>query len=116
MSRFYQSCCQPCAGVPDPCKDLAAELYRLTCCWLMHRYEEATFAKLPALFEGFFQSEVSSSYMYYVLCRLCFTETDTEVAPSSLLGFVVETLPRFESFQPLERRSFVLLVSWAAIA
>ena len=46
----------------------------------------------------------------------CFTETDTEVAPSSMLGFVVETLPHFESFQPLERRSFVLLVSWAAIA
>lgn len=21
-------------------QDLAAELYRLTCCWLMHRYDE----------------------------------------------------------------------------
>ena len=57
MSSYVKilSCCQPFA-VPDPCKDLAAELYRLTCCWLMHRYEEATFAKLPPLFEGI-QSE-----------------------------------------------------------
>ena len=28
-------------------QDLAAELYRLTCCWLMHQYEEARLTSFP---------------------------------------------------------------------